>query len=92
MPRQPVERSAHAHATCGARLWEIRDRYVSLLSDLSEGVVSVADARARRDKLMDEVRAAYERTALAPPAETAPVDRGADEPAEIGLAPHKRAG
>lgn len=80
-----LERSAHAHAACGARLWEIRDRYVSLLSDLSEGVVSVADARARRDKLMDEVRVAYERTALAPPADTTTADRGAKEP-ELGLA------
>jgi hypothetical protein len=80
------EHAAHAHASCSARLWEVRDKYASLLSDLSGGVLSVADARQRRDQLMSEVRAAYERTALAPPADfhtRVPEDK---EPAELGLA------
>lgn len=77
------ERAAHAHASCSARLWEVRDKYASLLSDLSGGVLSVADARQRRDQLLSEVRAAYERTALAPPADFHTRIAGGKEPAEL---------
>ena len=84
------ERAAHAHASCGARLWEVRDKYASLLSDLSGGVLSVSDARQRRDQLMSEVRAAYERTALAPPADFHKGVREGKEPAELGLEPVTR--
>jgi hypothetical protein len=52
--------SARAHAACGAHLWGVRERYRSLLSDLHEGAIGVADARVRRDQLMDELRAIYE--------------------------------
>lgn len=74
------ERSAQAHASCSTRLWDIRDRYTSLLSDLSDGVLDVADARIRRDRLMEEVRAAYERTSLVPPGDIGAADVG-PEPA-----------
>jgi len=54
--------SARAHAMCGAHLWGLRERYRALLSDLHDGAINLADARLRRDKLMDELRAIYETT------------------------------
>ncbi len=60
------ETSAHAHAECSSHLWAISDRYRSLLSDLREGVLDVAEARRRRDKLMDDIRAVYERSSVRP--------------------------
>jgi hypothetical protein len=56
--------SAHAHAACSAHLWQIRERYRSLLSDLHDGVVDVSEARVRRDKLIEELRAIYEKTPM----------------------------
>ncbi len=56
--------SARAHAVCSAHLWGLRERYRSLLSDLHEGALSLADARLNRDKLMDELRAIYETTSV----------------------------
>ena len=56
--------SARAHAACGAHLWGLRERYRSLLSDLHDGALSVADARLRRDRLIDELRSIYETTSV----------------------------
>jgi conflict system pore-forming effector with SLATT domain len=60
------ESSAHAHLACSTQLWSIRERYGSLLSDLREGAVDLAEARFRRDQLMDELRAMYEKTSVTP--------------------------
>jgi hypothetical protein len=56
--------SAHAHAECSAHLWQLRERYRSLLSDLHDGVLDIAQVRARRDQLMDDFGGIYEK---APP-------------------------
>ena len=56
--------SARAHAVCSAHLWDLRERYRSLLSDLHDGALTLADARLRRDRLMDELRAIYETTSV----------------------------
>ena len=56
--------SARAHAACSAHLWGLRERYRSLLSDLHEGALDITDARLRRDKLIDELRAIYETTSM----------------------------
>lgn len=53
--------SAHAHSACSIHLWYMRERYRSLLSDLNDGLIDVAEARTRRDKLMAELRGIYER-------------------------------
>jgi hypothetical protein len=66
------EASAHAHAACSTHLWSIRERYGSLLSDLREGAVDLQEARYRRDQLMDELRAMYEKTAVTPLGEVEP--------------------
>ena len=55
-----LDASARAHAASSTQLWGLRERYRSLLSDLHEGALSVADARVRRDKLIDDLRAIYE--------------------------------
>jgi hypothetical protein len=54
------EGNAQAHARTSARLWDIRERYRSLLSDLHDGVLDVPEARRRRDRLIDELRSIYE--------------------------------
>ena len=56
--------SARAHAASGAHLWGLRERYRSLLSDVHEGALSVADARLRRDQLIDELRTIYDVTSV----------------------------
>lgn len=54
------EASARAHAASGAQLWGLRERYRSLLSDLHDGALSVAEARLRRDQLIAELRANFD--------------------------------
>ncbi len=56
--------SARTHAACGTRLWGLRERYRSLLSDLQDGALSVADARLRRDQLIEELRSIYDTTSV----------------------------
>jgi hypothetical protein len=55
-----LDRSAQAHAACASRLWMIRERYRSLLSDLRDGVIGIDVARRQRDLLMEELHAIYE--------------------------------
>jgi hypothetical protein len=57
-----LDASARAHADSSAQLWALRERYRTLLSDLHDGALTVAEARARRDKLLDELRAIYDTT------------------------------
>lgn len=61
-----LDRSARTHASCAARLWQIRERYRALLSDLSDGAIEIDAARRSRDALMLELNAIYQD---APPAD-----------------------
>ena len=54
------DRSAQIHAACATRLWEIRERYRALLSDLSDGAIDMDGGRRRRDELMHELHGIYE--------------------------------
>jgi len=63
---------AHQHAANSAHLWRIRERYRSLLTDLHEGVVDVAEARVRRDRLIEELGGIFE-TAEITPADDSPL-------------------
>lgn len=77
--------SARSHATSGAHLWGLRERYRALLSDLHDGVLSVTEARIRRDKLIDELRAIYDMTSIIA------LENGQAQPpapAEAGVAPN----
>lgn len=53
------EEEADAHRDAAARLWNIRESYISLIADLMSGEVSDADARARRDELQDAAHEVY---------------------------------
>jgi len=70
-----LDASARAHADSSAQLWALRERYRALLSDLHDGALTVAEARARRDKLLDELRAIYDTTPIIA-LEEAPSDSG----------------
>jgi SMODS and SLOG-associating 2TM effector domain family 4 len=53
-------RSALAHGSCATRLWQIREQYRALLSDLTDGALDLEAARRRRDALMAELHGIYE--------------------------------
>ncbi|WP_299520569.1 SLATT domain-containing protein [uncultured Serinicoccus sp.] len=48
-----------AHRGIASRLWDVRESYISLISDLMSGDVSDEQARCRRDDLQEATRAAY---------------------------------
>lgn len=50
---------ADAHRDIATRLWDVRESYLSLISDLMSDETSASDARARRDELQEAARAAY---------------------------------
>lgn len=72
--------SGRAHAACASHLWGLRERYRSLLSDLHDGALTIAEARLRRDKLLEELRAIYETASLSGE-QDAPPPAGAEEKA-----------
>jgi hypothetical protein len=60
------ERTASVHRDCAARLWHIREQYRALLADHRDGALTVEQARASRDALMETLQRIYE---YAPPAD-----------------------
>jgi len=60
-----LDASARAHALCATALWQMRERYRALLSDLRDGAIDLDTARARRDRLIAELHALYENAPLA---------------------------
>ena len=50
---------AQKHRQAGAELWIVREKYLSLLTDIRSGDVSLESIRARRDALLDELHAVY---------------------------------
>lgn len=48
-----------AHRGVASRLWDVRESYISLISDLMSGGISDEQARTRRDELQEATRAAY---------------------------------
>lgn len=53
------DEESKAHRDIAARLWDVRESYLSLIADLMSGATSAVDARARRDALQDATREAY---------------------------------
>ncbi|WP_198674431.1 SLATT domain-containing protein [Microcella alkaliphila] len=50
---------SHAHRDIASRLWDVRESYLSLISDLMSEDISDVPARSRRDELQQATRAAY---------------------------------
>lgn len=50
---------ATAHRAVASRLWDVRESYLSLITDLMSGAVTDAEARSRRDELQEATRTAY---------------------------------
>jgi hypothetical protein len=55
-----LETSARVHQASSVRLWRVREQFRALLSDVCDGAVDDATARARRDLLMSELNTIYE--------------------------------
>jgi hypothetical protein len=72
------EASARAHHVSSTRLWNVREQYRALLSDLNDGAIEPEVARTRRNLLMDQVTAIYE---SAPPL-TRRIFRASQKPAD----------
>jgi len=52
---------AQAHKETADRLWNVRESYLSLLTDLVSGGVTLSQAADKRDKLQKELAAIYNR-------------------------------
>jgi uncharacterized membrane protein YidH (DUF202 family) len=61
-----LDGTAQAHASCASRLWQIREQYRAVLSDLTDGAIDLDTGRRKRDDLMLRLHGIYEN---APPAE-----------------------
>ena len=51
---------AQKHVDTATRLWAIREAYLSLLTDSSEGLISSDQVRQKRDELNDSLAAIYQ--------------------------------
>lgn len=47
------------HREVAARLWDVRESYLSLITDLMSDAITLADARLRRDELQEVSREIY---------------------------------
>jgi len=50
---------AQKHASSAAKLWDIRESYLSMLTDIQAKVVSEEEARSRRDELQSKLVNVY---------------------------------
>ena len=51
--------SSESHRDVASKLWNVRESYLSLITDLMAGVISDQDARGRRDVLQEEAHSVY---------------------------------
>ena len=47
------------HQTAALEIWEVREEYLSLLTDLKSNAISLGDARSKRDKLLAKLSKTY---------------------------------
>lgn len=57
--RFDLGKDAQAHRGVAASLWDIRESYLSLLTDLESGALTADEARLRRDELQEELGSIY---------------------------------
>ncbi len=51
--------SAEKHKETAARLWAVRESYLSVLTDLRSGTATIPDVQERRDQLQDKLESIY---------------------------------
>lgn len=51
---------AQKHVESASRLWNIRESYLSILTDIASNQVSLAEIRERRDELQTQLQAIYQ--------------------------------
>jgi hypothetical protein len=54
------EQVMQVHRACGNHLWGIRERYINLIADMSDGALDADEVRNRRDALVKELSQIYE--------------------------------
>jgi hypothetical protein len=77
-----LDASARAHWSSAARLWQIREQYRAVLSDLHDGAIDAPEARLRRDALTSTMRDFLEHAPPVAPQAYQPNEQSsaADEP------------
>ena len=50
---------AQQHRDAAINIWSIREKYLSLITDLAMGCVALSDIQRKRDALVDELRDVY---------------------------------
>jgi hypothetical protein len=50
---------AQKHSNCASNLWNVREKYLSLLTDIRSGAVNADTIRTQRDKLQSELYNIY---------------------------------
>jgi hypothetical protein len=74
-----IDASVRAHASSAARLWQIREQYTAVLSDLHDGAIDENAARQRRDALALEMHDFLEQAPTVAAQKYGPADQGALE-------------
>jgi hypothetical protein len=59
-----LESRIYAHRWCASRLWLIREKYRALLSEMTDGTLTLDAVRLRRDQLVEELHAIVEQAPL----------------------------
>jgi hypothetical protein len=72
-----LESRIYAHRWCASRLWLVREKYRALLSEMSDGTITLDGVRERRDQLAAELHGIIEHAPL--------VDRPAYQSARAAL-------
>lgn len=54
------EKVIQAHRNCAKKLWLIREKYITLISDICDGAIDQKLARSRRDDLLLRLHSIYE--------------------------------
>jgi hypothetical protein len=71
-----IDASVRAHASSAARLWQMREQYSAILSDLHDGAIDANAARHRRDALALEMHDFLEHAPAVAAQTYGPADQG----------------
>lgn len=80
---------AEAHRNVASQLWDVRESYLSLITDLMSGAISDSDARDRREALQEATRAAYSEAPRTSNSAFSKAQTGLKENEEMTFTPHE---